>query len=92
VAQGFCLSQQAPRYGPHWRDISDRQAPAGGLDSGVRFSGGITSAAWTGGHPPCGRRTSGWEWSPLTASRSAGCWSPQPRACSAPAPAQRRGL
>lgn len=52
MAQGFCLSQQALRYGPHWRDISDRQAPAGGLDSGMRFSGGITSAAWTGGHPP----------------------------------------
>ena len=46
------FNQQAPRYDAYWRDISARRAPAGGVYSGVRFSGEATSAAWASGQPP----------------------------------------
>ena len=46
------FNQQAPRYDAYWRDITATRAPAGGLHSGVRFSGEATSAAWASGEPP----------------------------------------
>ncbi|MEA5475291.1 phycobilisome rod-core linker polypeptide [Synechococcus sp. CCY9201] len=46
------FNQQAPRYDQYWREATNRRAPAGGLGSGARFSGEITSPSWKGGKPP----------------------------------------